>query len=252
MSPKTSKTSDPGVTLSLFRQSLTVWGRQNFRPFPWRLTDDPYCVLIAEAMLHRTQVKQVVPIYERFIVEYPDIESLARADRDAVHTIMFPLGLRWRTDLLLSMSALIVNRFGAHIPQRKSDLVELPGVSDYIASSVRCFAWNFPEALIDTNTVRVAGRLLGLQVRDSSRRNARFRAAISAFVDPNDPCTYNYALLDLAALVCKKATAPLCDICPVRRFCSYANGCDSVSLAEVDRPSGGDELPVSRIMKEMG
>lgn len=209
------------IDAGLFRKAVIAWGREHFRYFPWRLTEDPYCILMAEVMLHRTQAPQVVPVYERFIARYPDVPALVRASREELHKVLYPLGLRWRIDLIHEMARHMMERFEGQVPREKADLVSLPGVSEYIAGAVRCFAWNLPEPLIDTNTVRVVGRLFGLETRDSSRRNRLFRELITALVDPEEPRAYNYALLDLADQVCTKKRPPECGGCPVQKYCAY-------------------------------
>ena len=69
-------------------QSITVplgaWYRERQRDLPWRQNQDPYRVWISEIMLQQTQVKTVIPYYERFMTRFPDIQSLARADEDEV------------------------------------------------------------------------------------------------------------------------------------------------------------------------
>lgn len=204
-----------------FRNELIAWGKLNFRLLPWRLTENPYQILIAELMLHRTQAQQVVPVYNRFIQKYPDVRSLSRAKSEELHEILYSLGLRWRINLINMMASQLMSRFNGQIPQDKADLLSLPGVSEYIASATRCFSWNLPEPLIDTNTVRVVGRLFGLETKDSSRRSKRFRNLISALVDTRSPRTYNYALLDLAYQICTKKRPPVCIKCPVQKYCVY-------------------------------
>ena len=213
-----------------FRRAIIAWGREHFRPFPWRLTEDPYRILMAEVMLHRTQAPQVVPVYERFIARYPDVSALARATRDELHNALYSLGLRWRIDLIQAMAAELMRHFDGQIPREKAELLSLPGVSEYIAGAVRCFAWNLPEPLIDTNTVRVVGRLFGLEIKDSSRRNRRFRELITALVDPDEPRAYNYALLDLADQVCVKKQPPECARCPVQKCCAYGTSAPADSI----------------------
>jgi A/G-specific adenine glycosylase len=209
------------IDATIFRKRLIDWGRNNFRAFSWRFTDDPYRVLIAEVMLHRTQAIQVVPVYERFIEKYPDETSLSHASREELIIALSSLGLRWRAELVHEMAVMLQERFGGRVPHEKSELLSLPGVSDYIAGAVRCFALNLPEPIVDTNTVRVVGRLFGLEIKDSSRRNRLFKELISALVDPDEPRLYNFALLDLAALVCTKSKPPRCLECPVQQHCSY-------------------------------
>lgn len=219
----------PQETLAALRPALLRWGKSHFRPFPWRQTRDPYRILLAEILLHRTQVKQMVAVYERLVASYPDIPLLAAADKATLDALLFSLGLRWRTDLLHAMAQEINTRFGGHIPTDKADLLSLPGVSEYIAGAVRCFAWDQPEVLMDTNTVRIAGRLVGWPVKDSSRRNTRFRRALELLVDPQEPRAFNYALLDLAHLVCHRRQEPRCQECPLAAWCDYASAKESVS-----------------------
>jgi A/G-specific adenine glycosylase len=204
-----------------FRITLRLWGKQNYRPYPWRQSNNPYNILIAEIMLHRTQASQVVLVYQKFIEKYPDITSVALASNADLYDALYSLGLHWRIDLFHLMADDIINRFDGKIPHEKADLLSLPGVSDYIAGAVRCFVWNLPEPLIDTNTVRVIGRIFDLQIHDSSRRSRQFRDIISNLIDPNEPAAFNYALLDLAERICMKKRQPECSICPVQKFCIY-------------------------------
>lgn len=200
---------------------LKEWGQNNFRGFPWRHTSNPYHTLIAEVMLHRTQAIQVVPVYEQFIQQYPNIQNLAGATKEELQTLLFPLGLRWRIDLIHSMAWAIMQRFNGLIPESKNDLLSLPGVSEYIAGAVRCFAWNYPEAIADTNTIRVVGRIFGLMIKDSSRRNTLFKSILTQLVDSESPRQYNYALLDLADKICTKKQEPDCSHCPLQTMCCY-------------------------------
>jgi A/G-specific adenine glycosylase len=204
--------------LRRFQESLISWAIANGRVFAWRQTKDPYHILIAETFLHRTQAKQVEPIYLNFIEAYPDIRALARADEKKLRKVLFPLGLEWRVKLLHSMAKEIEAKFNAIIPVEKSDLISLPGIGDYIASAVRCFAFGQPDAIIDTNVMRVITRLFDIPFRDSLRRNRKFKGLAQAMVDLNQPRFYNLGILDLAALICR-SKSPDCPNCPVKIYC---------------------------------
>lgn len=214
---------DPFAEAGEFRRQLIGWGRRHFRSFPWRHARDPYRILLAEVMLHRTQVVQVVPIFKSFVKQFPSVRVLAMGRDRRIKDLLKPLGLRWRVALVGPMAREIVKRFGGRVPEANEDLSSLPGVSDYIANAVRCFAWNYPETLMDTNTVRVIGRVFGLKTKDSSRRSQTFRNLLRSLVDLRNPRLFNYALLDLAALVCTKSRPPRCEVCPVSRWCMYFN-----------------------------
>lgn len=209
------------VDASQLRESLVFWGRNNFRPFPWRLTREPYKILLSEVMLHRTQASQVLPVYEQFTETYPNPQELIKATKSELHEVLYSLGLRWRIDMIFEMGTKLVEHFDGQIPVNREELLSLPGVSDYIANAVRVFAWNLPEPLGDTNTIRVTGRLFGLSIKDSSRRNRQFKYLLSALLDQENPRLYNYALLDLADKICMKKQKPLCDQCPLVTWCIY-------------------------------
>lgn len=204
------------------RQSLSRWGKTYFRFFPWRESSNPYHILLAEVFLHRTQARQAEMVYRQFIQRYPRPVDLLTADFQEARNILFSLGLHWRIDLLMDMVREIQEKHAGQVPRDREVLLTLPGVSAYIAGAVRCFAWNEPEVLLDTNTVRVVGRLLGWEVKDSSRRSSRFRKALETLLDHDHPRTFNYALLDLAHLVCVKRQPPRCSECPLECWCQFA------------------------------
>ena len=208
------------IDVQALRKALIEWGQKNFRSFPWRETEDPYRILVAEVLLHRTRAEQVIPVYLEFVQEFPDVESLARAPQEKVLRILYPLGLHWRSELLHKMAQRIVADTGGKILADSSWLRSLPGVSDYIASAVLCLAFNMPEPLLDTNTVRVTGRLFGLPVKDSSRRSRKFRELYFQLLDRERPREFNLAVLDLGALICRPRD-PHCQECPIRIFCRY-------------------------------
>ena len=211
------------LSLKAFHRKLLKWGEKHFRIFPWRMATDPYQILIAEIMLHRTQATQVLPICESFIAKYPDLGSLSNASLEDLHSDLYSLGLRWRIDRLYEMCKLLMQDYQGQIPRKKKLLVLLPGVSEYIACAVRCFAWEQPESLADTNTIRIVGRIFGLEIKDSSRRNKTFKSLLKELVSKDCPKDYNYALLDLADKICTRKIDPDCLHCPVIEFCKYGN-----------------------------
>lgn len=202
------------------RNNLLRWWPHGKRSFPWRETRDPYRVLVAEVLLHRTRADQVVPLYELFLERFPNIQGLAKSNPDELLRLFHSAGLQWRWKLLHAMAVDLETRFNGQIPDDSTPLTSLPGVSHYIASAVRCFAFGHPEAMLDTNTVRITGRLFGLPITDSSRRNRLFRDILQSMIDPENPRDFNFALIDLAATICT-AKSPLHHECPLRGYCRF-------------------------------
>jgi A/G-specific adenine glycosylase len=206
-----------------FHHLLHSWARSNLREYPWRREQDRFWLLLSKMMLRRTRADQVVPIYEHVAKCYPTAEELATASAEELRALLYPLGLEWRADNIVSMVREVVERYNGEVPGTKDEMMSLPGVGDYVASAVACFAKGEPTPIIDTNVVRVLGRLFGLRLDGEARRRKEMRDAATMCLDQRQPRLYSYALLDFAALVCA-ASAPRCGECPFGQqgLCEYA------------------------------
>jgi adenine-specific DNA glycosylase len=71
---------------------LLDWFAANARDLPWRRTRDPYAIWVSEIMLQQTQVKTVIPYWERWMRELPTIAALAHASPDKIHKLWEGLG----------------------------------------------------------------------------------------------------------------------------------------------------------------
>jgi A/G-specific adenine glycosylase len=139
-----------------------------------------------------------------------------------VRDLLHPLGLNWRAELLLHMASEIMRKHNGKIPFEKEKLESLPGVGRYISSAVRCFAFGYSETLLDTNTVRILGRVYGIAINDSSRRSKSFEKLYESLIDVRHPENFNYAMIDLGAVICKPKN-PSCHICPLNTVCAFAH-----------------------------
>jgi A/G-specific adenine glycosylase len=168
---------------------LLAWFGGNGRDLPWRLTRDPYAILVSEVMLQQTQVERVVPRYLAWLERWPTVESLASATPGDVIREWQGLGYNRR--------ALSLHRAARRVAETgwPDDLTTLPGVGPYTAAAIRCFALGEDVLPVDVNVERVR------------RRTRHDFGAASA-----------QALMDLGATVCL-ARVPRCDICPLAGEC---------------------------------
>lgn len=76
-----------------FTAPLLAWfdlyGRKNL---PWQQPKTPYRVYVSEIMLQQTQVKTVIPYFERFMQRFPTLQTLALATEDEVLSYWSGLG----------------------------------------------------------------------------------------------------------------------------------------------------------------
>lgn len=200
--------------------SLLSWSADHFREYPWRHTTNPFHVLVAEFMLRRTRADQVVAVYVETIRRYPEPASVLGDSEETVARSLQALGLDWRIAQFRSLCAALVERFGGEVPEGYPDLTSLPGVGPYVASAVRVFAFNCPDAIADANVLRVVSRYCGIVLGDSTRRSARLLNALAALVPTSDPRRFWWAMIDFAADVCT-ARNPKHDICLLADGCSF-------------------------------
>ena len=189
--------------------ALLAWHRSNARKLPWRGTRDPYRILVSEVMLQQTQVRRVIPAYERFLDAFPTVDSLAAADLDGVLAAWSGLGYNTRARRLRDAARIVV-RDGW--PADSSTLEALPGVGKYTAVAVASLAFGERVAVDDTNARRVLSRWEGEPLTGAGLRAA---AALALF---GDPAAWNQAIMDLGAVVCRPT--PDCSRCPVTRWCA--------------------------------
>lgn len=201
---------------------LLEWFRKHGRIYPWRRDTDSYRILIAEIMLQRTKADQVLGVYESFIREFPDPSSLAMAETEKIENAFARLGLRWRAGKIKRLAHALVSRYNGRIPDERKELLSLPGVGEYIADAVLCFAYGRDVAVVDANVCRIMERLAGLRPKGEARRDPDFRRAVQELVPKGMAREFNWALIDLAAMICTPKK-PKCPECPLKEVCMYAS-----------------------------
>src|SRR5262249_5899325 len=167
---------------------------------------------ISETMLQQTQVKTVLPYYERFLSVFPDIKALARAPLARVLRLWSGLGYYRRAENLSAAARQIVRQHGGKLPSDYSALRALAGIGDYTAGAILSIAFQQSYPAVDGNVRRVLGRLFGIH------KESELRALAAQLVSKTQPGNFNQALMELGATLCAPA-APLCEGCPVASDC---------------------------------
>ena len=153
-------------------------------------------------MLQQTQAARVIPYYERVPRPLP-----GRRDARQRATARRPRSLE-RPRLQpprapLHAAARVVAASGW-----PDDLTELPGVGPYTAAAVGSFAWDRPQAAIDTNARRVIERFDGV-----SRTPAALARRAAELLPADRAADFNQAMMELGATVCRPR-APRCGDVP--------------------------------------
>jgi A/G-specific adenine glycosylase len=194
---------------------VLAWGTPRLRDLPWRRTRDPWQVLVAEVMLQQTQVERVIPKWLAFLDAFPTPAACAAASLGDVLRLWQGLGYPRRARNLQAAASLCVERHEGRLPCELVELLALPGVGPYTARAVRVFAFEYDDAVVDTNIARVYARWVGerLTPRD-------VQAIADASVVMGEGWAWNQVLMDLGAQLCRPRN-PGCSECPLAATCAW-------------------------------
>jgi A/G-specific adenine glycosylase len=208
------------ATAAEFVRRLQSWGRANRRSFPWRETRDPFRILVAEVLLQRSRGKTVAKVYEELFERWPDAEALAGARVPSIRSVIRPLGLIRRAEGLKALAAAVVGRGG--VPRTLDDLLALPGVGRYAASTTLAVAFGRRRGVVDGVTARVYRRYFGLPGAEPASADDELWNFVEGVTPSRGVREWNWSVLDLAAAVCLPGS-PRCEECPLQSDCSWSH-----------------------------
>lgn len=199
--------------------AILAWWDAGHADLPWRKTQDPYAIWIAEVMLQQTQVSTVIPYFQRWMARFPKVEDLAAAPLKEVLKVWEGLGYYSRARNLHAAAQMIVDDYGGRLPEDVAELRKLKGVGRYTAGAIASIAFDRPVPVLDGNVIRVLSRLLDLQedVTKTQTRNYLWEVAAD-LVPALRAGDYNQALMELGQTICLPAM-PRCHSCPVAGHC---------------------------------
>lgn len=204
----------------IFTDMLLHWYDQHGRKnLPWQEPRSAYRVWLSEMMLQQTQVKTVIPYFNRFIERFPTIESLAKAHEDEVMALWAGLGYYSRARNLHKTAKLIHAHYQDHFPDDLNDLIKLPGIGPSTAAAIASLAFERPTAILDGNVKRVLCRYFGVAGDPGERTTQKELWALANHCMPKKRCAaYTQAIMDMGALCCT-IKKPNCKICPLSKHC---------------------------------
>jgi A/G-specific adenine glycosylase len=201
------------------QMAILDWYAQRGRSLAFRESRDPYATLVAETMAQQTQASRAATYWERFMLRFPNVRSLAAATPAEVLRAWAGLGYDRRALALRRAAVLIVNEHAGEVPSDVATLATLPGVGPYTARAVAAFAFGAAVGPVDVNVRRVLARSLTDPADPPTA--ARLQEIADASVPVDRSRAWTHALMDIGATVCRPRT-PRCADCPVRPWCRFA------------------------------
>lgn len=199
--------------------ALLAWWDAGHAPWPWRQTNDPYAIWVAEIMLQQTKIVTVIPYYQRWLTRFPTVYHLATASLDEVLKLWEGLGYYSRARHLQAAAQQIVKEWDGRLPNTAKELLSLKGVGRYTAGAIASIAFARPEPILDGNVIRILTRLYDLpdDIQQTATKNKLWELA-TALVPMLRPGDFNQALMELGQHICLPTT-PQCPQCPLQPHC---------------------------------
>lgn len=191
-------------------------------------------------MLQQTQVATVTAYFLKFMQTFPTLSALAYAHEDQILKLWTGLGYYTRARNILKAAKKIMHEFQGEFPDNFTDLLSLPGIGRSTAGAILSMGFKKPAAILDGNVKRVFTRLHGIKAPiDTTATTNHLWEIAEAYLRSTSPRVYTQALMDMGALICKRAN-PNCTICPFKTVC-IAYQTDGVS--DLPRKSKTRKLP---------
>lgn len=206
--------------INQFTNRLLAWYDLNGRhDLPWQHPKTAYRVWVSEIMLQQTQVKTVIPYYEKFMQCFPSIAALAEASQEEVMAYWSGLGYYARARNLHRAAQMIQSRHEGSFPSDFESVLALPGIGPSTAGAILSIAFQKRFPILDGNVKRVLSRVYAV---DAWPGEARIEKYLWEKAEMLTPLTrfddYTQAIMDMGATLCTR-TRPNCDQCPVSTFC---------------------------------
>ena len=204
----------------VFAKRILHWfDRHGRKDLPWQRDTTPYRVWVSEIMLQQTQVKTVIPYYERFVKTFPDVQALANAPQDEVLHLWTGLGYYARARNLHRAAQQVAAELGGQFPDNIEGLCELPGIGRSTAGAIVSIAFGQRASILDGNVKRVLARYHRVAGWPGQSAVHNHLWQIAEQYTPAERCAdYTQAMMDLGATLCTRS-APACDTCPLAADC---------------------------------
>lgn len=225
-------------------EKLVTWYMENKRDLPWRRTHEPYAIWVSEIMLQQTRVDTVTAYYKRFLERFPDVNTLANTEENALLQAWEGLGYYSRARNMQKAAKIITDEYNGIYPSDIETVRKLPGIGPYTAGAIMSIAYDQAYPAVDGNVLRVLSRITGSEADISLPVTKEKVGVIALNMMPEGRAgDFNQALMELGATICTPQT-PHCDECPVQKNCmAHATGrTDTIPVKNKDK----GPLPVEK------
>ena len=174
---------------------------------------DPFRLLVMARLSAQCTDKRVNEVSRDLFRRYPNVRAFAEAELSQLEEAVRPCGLfRTKAKQIHEMSRTLLEKYGGKVPDKKPDLLALPGVGEKIANLMMGDVFGDPHIVADTHCIRLSGRW-GLT---KSENPAIVTRELEKLVKKEEQSDFCHRLITLGREHCR-AVNPHCDTCPLRK-----------------------------------
>ncbi len=171
-------------------------------------------------MLQQTQVKTVIPFFNKFIKKFPNLKSISKASEDEILALWSGLGFYRRAKNIYKTKEIIKSEFKNRFPKKFEELILLPGIGRSTAGAIMSIAYNKPYPILDANVKRVISRYKNINLEQKDAIKSLW--SLSDIYTPSENVfEYTQGIMDLGATICH-LRSPMCSECPLNLSCESA------------------------------
>lgn len=127
---------------------------------PLEIYKDKYKILVSTILSARTKDETTLEASERLFKKAPNLQKLNSLETKEIEKLIYPVGFyKTKAKHLKELSRIILEKHKGEIPQKRSDLVKLPGVGRKTANLVLNRAFKKPAIAVDTHVHKISNLL---------------------------------------------------------------------------------------------
>ena len=182
--------------------------------------NEAWKLLVSVRLAAQCTDSRVNVVVEKLYEKFPDVESLAQADPDAIEAIVKPCGLgHSKTRDISACMKILWDQYGGKVPDDFDALLKLPGVGRKSANLIMGDVFGKPAIVTDTHCIRLVNRM-GLV--DGVKEPKKVEMELWKLIPPDEGSDFCHRLVFHGRDVCTARTKPHCERCCLSDICKKA------------------------------
>src|SRR5437899_9195016 len=178
---------------------------------------DPFRVLIATVLSHRTKDPVTALASSRLFARFPNVKSLAAANTRTIARLIKPVGFyNTKARTVKKISKILLAKYGGKVPENMDQLLKLPSVGRKTANCVLVYGFKRPAIPVDTHVHRIFNRIGVVKTKTPEETEEE----LTKIVDRKDWLPLNEVFVKFGQLICKPI-GPRCPVCPLTDRCDW-------------------------------